>query len=163
MEGESRAGTIPDAHWETLAVILETLRGQDLLWVVTGSVSLALQGVPVAPNDIDLQTTAEGAFLMERLFAPYMVRPVVYSAVERIRSQFGAFILNGIEVEIIGDIQKRRDDGGWTAAPDLEQLRIFVAANGRRIPILPLEYEAEAYAQLGKAERAEELLSWLAR
>jgi hypothetical protein len=160
---ENRPENISISHWDVLGLILEKLAGQDLHWVLTGSMALALQGLPVFPNDVDLQTDTRGAFLIEQIFKPYIIRPVVYSAVDKIRSQFGAFMLKGIEVEIIGDIQKRMEDGSWTSAPDLERLRETIEVDGLKVPVLPLDYEAEAYAQIGKVERSQELLSWLSR
>lgn len=57
---------------------------------VTGSVGLALQGVPLEPHDVDVQTDEAGAYRIAALFADRVVRPVVFSTKGNIRSLFGA-------------------------------------------------------------------------
>jgi hypothetical protein len=81
-------------------------------------------------------------------------RNVVFSSTERIRSHFGALLIEGIVVEIMGDLQKRREDGTWEPAVDLEKQKRFIHVEGLDIPVLSLAYEAEAYRKLGRHERA---------
>ena len=130
-------------------------------WVVTGSTGFALQGVPVEPKDIDIQTDRAGAYEIERLIAAAVVRPVTFSTAERIRSHFGALLLGGVTVEIMGDIEKRRPDGTWAPPPDLSRHSHMVTVEGMRLPVLSLEYEYQAYVALGRTERAAMLRAWL--
>ncbi|NQT85087.1 hypothetical protein HQ563_18880 [bacterium] len=130
-------------------------------WVVTGSVSFAIQGLPVEPNDIDIQTDRAGAYEIERLFSEFVTKRVAFSSTEKIRSHFGALLMDGIEVEIMGDLQKRLGDGTWEPPLDLNRHKRFVEAGGMRIPVLSLEYEYEAYLKLGRTEKAQLLKQWL--
>jgi hypothetical protein len=130
-------------------------------WVVTGSLGFALQGVPVEPDDIDLQTNEVGAYEIERLFSEFVVKPVTFSAAERIRSHFGTLLIDGIQVEIMGDIQKRCEDGSWEEPVDLEHHKRVVMCAGMRVPVLSLEYEYHAYLMLGRTEQARKLRQWL--
>ncbi|MFW5934480.1 MAG: nucleotidyltransferase domain-containing protein [Halolamina sp.] len=123
-------------------------------WALTGSASFALQGVPVEPEDVDVQTTAAGAYAIESAFGDRIVDPVSLSAAERIKSHFGALELNGVRVEIMGAVQKRRPDGTWEPPVAVDANRTVVELDGRPIPVLSLQYEAEAYDQLGRDERA---------
>jgi hypothetical protein len=43
---------LPAAHSRALKEILTRLQGKPILWVVTGSVGMALQGVPLDVHDI---------------------------------------------------------------------------------------------------------------
>ena len=56
---------------------------------------------------IDLQTDVAGAYAIEHALADKSCRKVEYSAAERIRSHFGALAIDGVTVEIMGDIQKQ--------------------------------------------------------
>jgi hypothetical protein len=58
-------------------------------------------------------------------------------------------------VEVMGDIQKRLEDGTWETPVNLRSHRQIVACDGMDIPVLSLEYEADAYRKLGRLERAE--------
>lgn len=147
---------LPQEHREALRIICECLAGPGLLWAVTGSTALAAQGLPVEPHDIDLQSDAEGAYLVEKALAPYMVRPVAYSSTDRIRSHFGAATVCELQVEIMGDVEVRRPDGTWRPPPDMDS-RIWVETADLRLPVLSLEHEHEAYRLMGRSEKAEML------
>jgi hypothetical protein len=136
--------------------------GEDVPWAVTGSTGFALQGVPVAVHDVDVQTDAAGAYEIARRFAAEVTAPVRPAESARIRSHFGALLVDGIAVEIMGDIQKRRPDGTWEAPVDVARHRRWVTLDdGLRVPVLALEYEATAYRMLGRHETAEMLEAWL--
>jgi hypothetical protein len=132
-------------------------------WALTGSLSLAIQGLPVVPRDVDVQTDRRGAYDIAHRFAANVIRPVRFSAADRIRSHFGAVLLDGITVEIMGDVEKRLADGTWEQAADISRIRHVVEYDGIRVPLLRLEHECDAYRKLGRVERADLIERWLAR
>ena len=152
---------INPAYFNVLHQIRARLSNTDVNWAVTGSLGFALQGVPVQPNDIDLQTDKAGAYQIESLFSDVVVRKVKFSAMERIKSHFGALQIDGIEVEIMGDIQKRGADGVWEEIVDPARYRRMVEVDGLLVPVLSLEYEYQAYLKFGRTERAKMLRRWL--
>jgi hypothetical protein len=122
---------------------------------------MALQGIPVEVHDIDIQTDKDGAYEIENCFAEYVVQPVRYSESERIRSHLGVLEIDGIRVEIMGDIQKHLGNQTWEEPVKVERYRHWVEVGGMLIPVLSLEYEYQAYLKLGRVEKAEMLRSWL--
>lgn len=148
-------------YLDVLRQIHVRLSNTDVNWVVTGSLGFALQGVPVQPNDIDLQTDKAGAYAIERRFSDVVIRKVKFSATERIKSHFGALQIDGIKVEIMGDIQKRGSDGVWEEIVDPARYKRMVEINGMLMPVLSLEYEYQAYLKFGRIERAKMLRRWL--
>ncbi len=152
---------LPKRFADVLKQIASRLSGTNIIWAVTGSAGFALQGVPVEPNDIDLQTDEEGAYALSARFADHVVEHVQYRASERIRSHFGRLELGGIQAEIMGDLQKMLPDGSWEAPVDVSRHRHFVVLDGQQIPVLSLEYERDAYRLMGRHDRAELLGRWL--
>ena len=152
---------IKPAYVGVLRKVQTRLNEAGVNWVVTGSVSFALQGMPVEPNDIDIQTDEAGAYETERLFSEFVTKKVAFSSTEKIRSHLGALAIDGIEVEIMGDVQKSLEDGSWEPPVDLELHKRFVETGGMRIPVLSLEYEYLAYRKLGRAEKARMLREWV--
>lgn len=124
-------------------------------WVLTGSLGLALQGVATEVHDIDVQTDRAGALELERRLAECVVRPVGLKEDALVRSYLGRAEMNGVEVEIIGDIQKRAPGGPWGPPPDLARLAVSVDAGGFPVRVLPLEYERDAYRAMGRLEKAD--------
>jgi len=151
---------IPQIHLQVLRKLYERLKDSNVNWVVTGSLGFALQGVPVEPHDIDIQTDKEGAYEIEHLFSEFVVEPVRFKESERIHSHFGALMIDGIKVEIMGDIQKKVNDE-WEPPVDINRYKRFVQIEGMEIPALDLEYEYQAYLKLGRVEKAKMLKKFL--
>jgi hypothetical protein len=152
---------ISPQHLRALRKVYERLHASGLNWVVCAGMNLALQGVPVSVHDIDLETDAAGAYEIERLFAECVASPVVFSSTDRIRSHFGALSIEGIIVEIIGDMEILSEDGRWERTAPLPQQQLLVQVGDTQIPVLSLEYECEAYHKLGRHEKAELVRKWL--
>ena len=142
-------------HLHALRRICDLLQPADATWVLTGSLGLALRGVETEVHDIDIQTDAAGSLELERLLAEYVVRPVCLKKDALVRSYLGAAEIDGIEVEIIGDIQKRAPGGLWGPPPDLARLAITIDAGGVPVRVLPLEYERDAYRAMGRSGKAD--------
>ena len=148
------ARTVPARRLRVLGRLCELFEAAGVTWALTGSASLALQGVETHVRDIDVQTDREGTLEMERLLAEHVVAPVRLEEDALVRSYLGAAEVDGMEVEIIGDIQKRAPGGEWGPPPDLARLAITIDAGGFQVPVLPLEYERDAYRAMGRSEKA---------
>ena len=144
-----------------LREICSHLKDCQAVWVITGSLGMALQGVDLIVHDIDIQTDRHGAFEIESRFPERVVEPVRCSQSERIRSYFGRLEMNGVKVEIMGDLQKRIDEKSWEEPVRVEAYQSWVTHDGMQIPVLSLEYEHQAYLKLGRVEKAEILRKWL--
>lgn len=154
---------IDQAHLLALHTLSTRLTPHEIRWAITGSLGFALHGIAVTVHDIDVQTDREGAYLIERCFADCIVLPVAFRTSERIQSHFGVLRVEGVEVEIMGDIQKRLPDDGWDEPPRLAEHTEYLAVDGMRVPVLSVEYEHAAYLRLGRTEQAHLLRSWLDR
>ena len=146
-----------------LRTLYERLSGAGIHWAIGGSLGMALQGVDVDARDIDLVTDGAGAYEIERLFADGVERPVCLSSSKRVRSHFGTLRIDGVTVEIIGDMQHHLDDGAWSDPTRLDAGSFLrhVSIEGMSIPVMPLEYEYWSYLKMGRVERAEMLRAWL--
>ncbi len=129
----------------------------EINWAVTGSLGFALQGMDVDVHDIDIQTDKSGAYEIERRFSRYVVRNVEFSSSEKIRSHFGELSIEGVKVEIMGDIQKRLPDGSWEDPIDIRSKTYFINYDGLSILVFSLEYECEAYYKLDRTGKAEQI------
>jgi len=154
---------IEQGHLNVLRKIYSRLQDKQLKWTVTGSLGMALQGMELSVHDIDIQTDRQGAYEIEKLFVADVVAPVHLRRSERICSHFGALEIDGVRVEIMGDLQKRLDDQTWEEPVKVERFRRWVEIDGMRIPVLSLEYEYQAYLGLGRIEKAQMLRDWLDR
>lgn len=145
---------LPDEIADALEYLLDHLDGTAIEWALTGSTSFALQGVPMEPHDIDVQTTESGAYAIQEHCSAVVVDPVTFTESPSIRSHFGTLEIGGATVEIMGDLQKRLDDGTWEPPVHIAAHRTWVTFRDHDVPVLTLAYEAEAYDQLDRTERA---------
>ena len=147
---------IPDEHLNVLRKLYEGINERDINWVVTGSVSFCIQGVPVTPNDIDIQTDEEGAYKIAEIFQDRVIKEVEFSSTERIKSHFGALMMHGVLVELMGAVQKYYD-GSWEEPIDIDAYKKIVELEYMEIPVLDLGYESLAYRRFGRVEMANKL------
>lgn len=152
---------IHPTYLNVLRQIYARLNDGGVNWAITGSLGFVLQGVPVEVHDIDIQTDEAGAYEIERRFSEFIIRKVTFSSIDKIRSHFGALMIDGLKVEIMGDIQKRLADGTWEAPVDLKCHKWIIEVEGMDVPVLSLAYEYPAYLKLGRIDKAEILRKWL--
>lgn len=69
-------------------------------------------------------------------------------------SHFGALEIDGLKVEIMGDLRKKVNDI-WEEPVDLDRYKKYVVVNEMKLPVLDLEYEYQAYLKMGRKEKAE--------
>lgn len=155
--------TLPLAILETLKILHARLAVAPFPWAITGSVGMALQGMALAPRDIDLQSDRAGAYAIQDLLAEFVEQPVALRESEEMRSHFGALRVGAVTVEIMGDVARRGPDGAWQAPPALAAIIRRVALAGMDLPVLDLAHEYQAYLAMGRTERAEEIRRWLER
>ncbi len=136
--------------------LLERLKGSEVRWVVIGSLNHALQGLEVQPRDIDIMTDEWGAHEIERLLNEYVTRSVGYKEEDGIRSHFGELTIDGVKVELIGDMEVRSEGGGWSTLLEDDDIR-YVAVGDVEVPLRSLEQKMRANLRLGRKERAERL------
>lgn len=129
------------SHLDAIREIYTRLQDHQVNWVITGSLGLALHGMDVTIQDIDIQTDKDGAFQIERCFPEYVIKPVPCAKSERIYSYLGMLEIAGIPVQIMGDIQKRLDDQAWEEPVKIDLYKLWVEIAGMRLPVLSLEYE----------------------
>jgi len=146
---------------DVLQIINTKLKDTNISWVITGSLGMALQGVDIEVNDIDIQTTSDGAYEIEIQLSEFTVVPVSYSTSDQIRSHLGKCIIKGVQVEIMGGIQKRISHNKWEDPVNIKNYRLWINCENMSIPVLSLEYEYQAYLILGRIDKAEKLKSWI--
>lgn len=152
-----RGITVDLPHRHRLAVerVVHLLVG--INWALTGSLAHRLQGVDVECGDIDIQTDEPGAYAAGEAMRRYVVNPVRFRRSANMTSHFGHFRFDDLDVdlEVMGAIDKLLPDGSWTGPIDPSDHVVEVTLGDRRVPVLSLEYEADAYETLRRHGRAQ--------
>lgn len=149
------------AQKNVLIKITELLLPLDIVWALTGSAAFSLQGLDMEVHDIDIQTDERGVYLIEQTLSQFTVRPVCFSAAAQIRSHFGQFMLDGVPLDLMGDVQKFHE-GHWEDSISLLPLIRYIPLGRHSVPVLDLRYECEAYRKMGRPDKARQIEDFLA-
>ena len=125
---------LPSKFNETLVLLAEKLEGKQ--YAIRGTASLVLQGLDFNVADIDVVCDEETA--------KFMVDGVKYSESDKFKSFFGKFIVNGIDVEVMGNWQIKNSKGEWSRVFDGSE-RTSVEVGGREIFVTTLESELSMF------------------
>ena len=145
-------------HWRAvLQQIARRLNADGVTYNLAGGASLALHGLPLPVRDVDIETDAEGAYRIQEIFANQLTgmftvkEPVALGSTELYRSHIGRFDFQGVQVEVMGDNQRREGDE-WVATRALTEE--MVDLDGTPVRTSWLEEETLAYIRRGRLERA---------
>lgn len=94
----------------SLEDILPLLNLADPSWVIFGSASLVLNGVPgCMAHDVDILMTRQGALRAKELLQPYLVETLESSG-GKFRSLQTHYLIKGIDLDISGDLEVQHED-----------------------------------------------------
>ncbi len=135
----------------------EIVKDEDILWILSGSTSLVIQGVDVAiNNDIDILTDKAGSLKFDELLKDFMVEKSKYSSTEKYQSYFGKYEIDGVSVEVMGEFQYRLDNDEWSK-PNQTNKIIKKEFEGMLLPMLELNQELKEYENLGQTDKVEKI------
>jgi hypothetical protein len=152
---------LPNPYINVLRKIVLHLNDTSIHWALTGSTGMVLQGMPLQVHDIDIQTNKAGAYDIEHTFAEYIIKPVRFVESELICSHLGMLEIDGIIVEVMGDIRHRQDNSTWDVPVMVETYKQWLDMDELHVPVMSLDYEYQAYLRLGRIEKADMIRSWL--
>ena len=145
---------------EALLRLATALNAAGIRYKVVGSTCLALHGVPLTPGDIDVETDAAGAYRIQALWPDAVVDPVILCEELTYRTHLGHLSIDGVPVEIMGQVERREGDVWVSTAASTETV---LELDGVPVPVAWLEEEALAYVRRGRLERTAQCLSYCDR
>jgi hypothetical protein len=140
----SKCSTIPPELVHTLATIQDLSSRNNVRWVLVGSLSLAIQGVKVPANDIDIATDEEGAFRLGELLQEFVIRPIVWTEGAEFASYFGQFALKGVSVEVMGNFHAW-EGGRWVDLSCRLDDPVLATVQDFQVPVSRLEDQLASY------------------
>jgi hypothetical protein len=145
---------LPEQHTAVLGFLLKEIPPAKYPWALTGSAGLRLQGMDIPVNDLDLQTDASTVFLLEKKLSRYMKVSVHLWETAHTLSYHGQAEIQGLQVELMGDIRHRQADQTWSESLEIESVLVWVKWHELEVPLLSLEHEALAYEKMGRTQKA---------
>ena len=148
-------------YLSVLEYICNLLYGTRITWALTGSLNLALQGVDIKANDIDIISDKRGVYQIESIFKEHIKKPVNYEELPQLRSHFGILLISGIPIDIMGDVENKVNNNKWEPHINWKQHIHVINIGMVRVPSLDLEYEYLIYSKIGDKQKSEKILNYL--
>lgn len=136
---------------EALKIINQKLKNRKIRWVLVGSTSLALQGIKVKPEDIDILTDKEGVFKINELLKKYEIKPTKFGKSDVFQSYLGEFRINKVKVEIMGNLREKIK-GKWSDfSPRLRSPKV-IKFEAMDLPVSPLKEQLASYEAFARGK-----------
>ena len=153
---------ISKKYIKVLKLITKKFKEAKITWVLIGSANLALQGVDVICKDLDILTTKKGSYKINEVLKKYEIEPVKSSENDKFKSYYGVFKIDGIEIEIMGELRDKHLGDLWSERRGFFE-RIYIKLEEIKIPVINLEREFKAYTKMGRKEKADKIKEVLDR
>ena len=150
---------------QAIKTLSQKLKGQNIEWALIGSANLAIQGMNVKPNDIDIITSRKNISRIKQLLKEYSPALEKKQPAKTGKEWIGTdwfyelkLKINNTEVQIIGESEK-----------DIYYSRIrkgrtlMVKIDDFDVPCQTLQAEMEAYEARKRTEKAKMIREFLAK
>lgn len=146
---------------EALKEVYKKLEKESILWILSGSVSLAIQGVNINPReDIDILTDEKGSKEIYFLLKEYCLQEPRYSTTDKYQSYFGVYKISDIQVKVMGDFQYKLKNGNWSEKNHLHTIK-RIRYEEMDLSVLELSQELQEYKNLDRLEKVEKIEEFL--
>ena len=118
-------------------------------WMLIGTASLYLQGFPVNPHDIDILCDTATAIKFEALLSDHRIETKITSGEDKFRSRFSRYVINGIAVEVMGDLLVNTPNE-WVNLWEMITEPQTIQLNGHNYFIPNIQDQKKIYALFGR-------------
>ena len=144
---------------DTIKLIYNKLKDKNIKFAFIGSSSLNLQGIDVAPNDVDLIINIPGFKVISEEFKDYITQPA--SKKPYFKEGYPEYYelklkINDVLVHVMGEY----DNDLYMSMINKGNV-VLVKLIDISIPCLALESEAEAYSEMGRDEKVKLIRDYL--
>lgn len=131
--------------------------------MMVGSTAAFLHGLDLVPKDIDLVTTAEGAREAHERLKGFSVQPLAFRETSTYASHLGIYRVNGVPVEVMGDLLVRRPRVEYRipVTPLALGKATVLEGEGFRVVLAPVEDEVISAAVVEAGKHRDRLPHWL--
>jgi len=158
--GESLGSPLPAGLRRALFILASKLAATSAPWAIGGSSASLLQGMSLVPVDIDILTSADGAYQIGGILKDYERSAVSWRECDVFKSHLGRFEVAGVPVEVMGGLVIA-GPGGIVAWEAWKQPRL-VSLFGLELPVVPLEAQLVSYSLIpGREARVREIATSL--
>ena len=134
---------------KVVKIVAQNMQGEN--YAIRGTASLVLQGLEMGLDDIDILCDSQTALKANAKLVDYLVDEVAFKESPKFKSYYGKFLIDGVQVEIMGDWQIYNDKKGWSKVYSADATGMTrVDVDGVEIPVTKIGLELEVFAHMGR-------------
>ncbi|MDA3837167.1 MAG: hypothetical protein PF542_06110 [Nanoarchaeota archaeon] len=154
---------LPNNIISALKTFYDKINNKQILWILTGSTSLVIQGVDIKINDdIDILTDKQGSEKIDILLADFRIKKPDYSSTDKYKSYFGIYQIGNVKLEVMGEFQYKMNDGYWSH-PNHLNVFFIKEFEGMKLAMLRLDQELQEYENMGRPNKVDKIKEFLRR
>ncbi|WP_138753488.1 hypothetical protein [Paenibacillus sinopodophylli] len=153
--------TVTEHTHLALAAIKQAIEPTLAEWVIGGSTSLMLRGLPLTapPRDLDIYCDLEDVETIHTALMPYALDTPALSVTEMYRSVLSHYSVHGVQVELVGGFRVESSAGVYKTKVR-EMLLLFtewvqLKDTMLKLPVVPLAHELWFNFMRGREDRVE--------
>ncbi|NHJ47303.1 MAG: hypothetical protein FK733_05890 [Asgard group archaeon] len=132
---------------KVLKQIIVKLSKTNIMWLLSGSTNLFIQGIKITASDIDIISTKEDLFRIEEIFKDYIVKKIEYNESEKYRSWFGRLNINSIQIDLMADLEYKPPNSDWIKSDSLNN-KMKILFDNYALYVNSLESELTFYSNM---------------
>lgn len=129
-------------------------------WILTGSTALAMRGVDIQTNDIDILTNRKDVKSIDKILNNYRIQYPDLSETNNYRSYYGIYEIDGIKIDLMGDFQYKLKNSKWSDTNQNNKIE-FVDFHGMPLPMLTLQQELKEYENTDRQDTVLKIKEYL--
>ena len=145
---------------KALAIVAQRLEKNDIAWAIVGSGALALQGMDVTPNDLDISVDVKDLEKIRAAFSDHYSTEV--KEIETLSGKQALDVtanIKGVETQFCGEL-KTNEEAIWFNRV-VSGMTNDIDVGGVRVPCISLLAAIEAYTELHRPQKAELIRAFL--
>jgi len=142
---------------KAIKIVHQLLKDNNIKWALIGSTNLALQGMNINPNDLDIIVKMDDLKLITKIFSEYNsseareIKSMTSEPIWEIKAK-----IDNIEVHIISE----KETGEYLRKFLLNNM-IEIKLDNINIPCFTLEAEAKAYSETNRENKSQIIKEFL--
>lgn len=147
--------------YQALGLVAKALDG--IPHMTVGGTAAFLHGLDLVPKDIDIVTTAEGAQVAHERLKEFAIQPLTFKETEAFSTHLGLFRVNGVLVQVLGDLQVKRSKVEYRVpvTPLALDKATVLEGSGFHVVLAPVEDEVISAAVVEAGKHRNHLPHWL--
>jgi len=142
-------GKKPKFFEKTISEIAQRMK--DTRYAIRGTASLVLQDIDMNIDDIDIIANEKTSLLFNDKLKDFINEKVKYKKSEKIKSYYGKFTINKIQIEIMGCMQIKNKENEWSNPFDASSDEVTsIKLKDQLVKVTTIQTELMMFSLLGR-------------